>query len=134
MSKITKNKKGFTLVELLVVISIIGVLATLSVVSLNVARIRARDAVRKADMYQFQLALYFYYDDHNEFPKTEADGSWEVLTSSLDGSSGTKYMGRVPLDPLNRDVYIYNYTCEDGIAFTLDYVLEEGGPVHVVGY
>ena len=40
------NKKGFTIIELLVVISIIGLLSTISVVSLNGARIKSRDAKR----------------------------------------------------------------------------------------
>lgn len=51
------NKKGFTLVELLVVISIIGLLSTLAVVSLSAARNRARDAKRLADMSSIRSAL-----------------------------------------------------------------------------
>lgn len=51
------NNKGFTLVELLVVISIIGLLSTLAVVSLSAARNRARDAKRLADMSSIRSAL-----------------------------------------------------------------------------
>jgi len=63
-----KNKKGFTLIELLVVIAIIGLLSTLSVLALNGARARARDAKRIADIKQIQTALEMYYNDNNIYP------------------------------------------------------------------
>ena len=50
------NNKGFTLIELLVVISIIGFLATFAVYAFNVARVKARDAKRLADMTLIQKA------------------------------------------------------------------------------
>ncbi|MDD3285686.1 MAG: prepilin-type N-terminal cleavage/methylation domain-containing protein [Patescibacteria group bacterium] len=62
------NKKGFTLIELLVVIAIIGLLSTLSVLALNGARARARDAKRIADIKQIQTALEMYYNDNNVYP------------------------------------------------------------------
>jgi prepilin-type N-terminal cleavage/methylation domain-containing protein len=64
----TNNKNGFTLIELLVVISIIGLMSSLAVVSLNSARIKARDALRKADMAQMRTALSLYYMDNNSYP------------------------------------------------------------------
>ncbi|MGE5425829.1 MAG: type II secretion system protein [Bacillota bacterium] len=63
-----KKKKGFTLIELLVVIAIIGLLSTLSVLALNSARARARDAKRIADIKQVQTALEMYYNDANNYP------------------------------------------------------------------
>ena len=52
-----KTQKAFTLVELLVVISLIGILATLVLANLNSARERARDAERKSDLRNIQTAL-----------------------------------------------------------------------------
>ena len=54
------KRKGFTLIELLVVIAIIGLLSTLSVVSLNSARGRARDAARKSDMNSIATAMELF--------------------------------------------------------------------------
>ncbi len=59
---------GFTLVELLVVISIIGLLSSIVLTTVNSARAKARDARRIADFKQIQTALEFYYDKYGVYP------------------------------------------------------------------
>ncbi len=54
---------GFTLVELLIVIAIIGVLATVAFLALNRTRGKARDAKRISDVRQVQSALELYFND-----------------------------------------------------------------------
>ncbi|OGZ97236.1 MAG: hypothetical protein A3B34_03500 [Candidatus Sungbacteria bacterium RIFCSPLOWO2_01_FULL_54_21] len=101
-------RKGFTLIELLVVISIIGLLSSIVLTSVNVARGKARDARRLADMRQIQNALALYYDDHGAYPPvTYGPGGslagWEV--SYKDASNWLNqlqpYLPSVPGDPLN---------------------------------
>ena len=69
------NKKGFTLIELLVVIAIIGLLSTLSILALNSARARARDAKRISDVKQIQTALEMYYNDAGDYPASADPGA-----------------------------------------------------------
>lgn len=62
MKKITK---GFSLIELLVVIGIVAVLAALATFNFNTARVRARDAQRKSDLRTLRDAIELYKTDHN---------------------------------------------------------------------
>lgn len=65
-----KNTKGFGLVELLVVISIISLLATIAISSFNSARVKARDLKRKLNVNQYRKALELYYIDNGFYPAT----------------------------------------------------------------
>ncbi|MCL5434895.1 MAG: type II secretion system protein GspG [Patescibacteria group bacterium] len=92
------DKKGFTLVELLIVVAIIGVLATLLMVNFVGVRQRARDAQRKSDLRQIQSALEIYRADNSAYPLTVSG-----LNSGCPASftyNGTTYMQKVPCDPL----------------------------------
>jgi prepilin-type N-terminal cleavage/methylation domain-containing protein len=98
------NRKAFTLIELLVVIAIIGLLSSMSVYAINVARMKARDARRFADIKQIQTALALYYDDNNTYPTSDYDGcggwdvgnvDYELLTNKLN-----TYMADVPRDTI----------------------------------
>ncbi len=68
MFKKKLGQKGFTLIELLVVIAIIGILSSVVLVSLNSARVKARDAKRISDVGSIQQALALYYDSHGNYP------------------------------------------------------------------
>lgn len=62
--------RSFTLIELLVVVAIIGLLASSVVANLSIARARARDARRKADLKTLQTALEVYLAEKDSYPST----------------------------------------------------------------
>jgi len=89
-----KYKSGFTLIELLVVIAIIGLLSTLSILALNTARARARDAKRVADVKQIQTALEMYYNDAGTYPLAASTTAGNPISYS-----GNTYLAAIPTPP-----------------------------------
>jgi len=68
------EKKGFTLIEILVVITIIAVLTAIAVISYSSTQKNARDARRKGDMRTIQNAFEQYYSDNvSKYPTTELE-------------------------------------------------------------
>lgn len=102
------KRKGFTIVELLIVIVVIGILAAITIVAYNGTQQRARDSQRESDVKTIVKALELYYIDNGKYPAgggstvinswwtTTADSSWATLQSSL-----TPYLGgaTLPRDP-----------------------------------
>lgn len=97
------SKRGFTLIELMVVIAIIGLLATIITASLGSARAKSRDARRVADIRIIQTALQLYRNDNGMFPKniycpSSGGASPCGSTPPLNGLWPT-YIAAVPKDP-----------------------------------
>lgn len=65
-----KQSNGFTIVELLIVIVIIGILAAITIVAYNGIQQRGRDTQRKSDLSQISKALQMYKLDNGGYPST----------------------------------------------------------------
>jgi len=116
-SNLIKNKKGFTLIELLVVISIIGILSSVVIATLNIARTKARDTRRLADMDQLVKAINTYYVDNGFYPTcggSDPDvcatvGTYTVTPVNNMLDIVPTYVSAMPADPTNVPPYGYYY-------------------------
>ncbi|MGA2323888.1 MAG: prepilin-type N-terminal cleavage/methylation domain-containing protein [Sedimentisphaerales bacterium] len=75
--------RGFTLTELLVVISIIGLLMGMLLPAVSRAREQAKVTVVNAELRQIGIALDMYFDDNSKFPPTQDDCATGRLTDHL---------------------------------------------------
>ncbi len=114
-----KYQPGFTLIELLVVIAIIGLLSTISIIALNQARSKARDARRVADAHQLTNAIDMYYNQYGEYPPLV-----EGQALGYENSSNNTFMHNLVTagflssdlkDPWNNKTYFFYYW------FSVDY-------------
>ncbi|MCU0242367.1 MAG: type II secretion system GspH family protein, partial [Vicinamibacteria bacterium] len=62
------NEGGFTLIELITVMALIGILVGIALPQFKVAIIQAREAVLKEDLYRFREAIDQYYIDKGRYP------------------------------------------------------------------
>jgi general secretion pathway protein G len=81
---------GFTLIELIIVVAIIGILATIAVPAMKNAPTKAREAALKEDLFTMRSCIDQYLADKGHYPP-----SLEALVA--DG-----YMRRIPDDPITR--------------------------------
>lgn len=118
-----KINEGFTLIEMLVVISLIGMLAAIALVSFGGAQKQARDTTRKSDLKQYQTSLEVYANLTNGlYPSSNASGS------AIDASTSTGLCGYLnnklepditcSEDPKNASdsTFVYRYASTAGTA------------------
>jgi prepilin-type N-terminal cleavage/methylation domain-containing protein len=123
MRILLKRNKGFTIIELLIVVAIIGILAAIIVASLNNARARGRDVRRIRDIQEMHNAIELYIAQNGYAPTigdpvcgdpntggsqcytTEFSGglSWADLQSEL-----SPYIPKLPKDPCGIECYVPN--------------------------
>lgn len=119
-----KNKSGFTIVELLVVIVIIAILAAISIVAYSGIQGRARDNLRISALASIEKALELYKTTEGAYPPSSGTPStgWGTCTASASYShsfatDGTwmkplidaKTISKVPVDPVNDCTYYFRY-------------------------
>ena len=115
-------RRGFTLIELVVVIAIISLIASLAIVQFSSVKARARDVERERDMKTFQTALALYVASRRVFPiYSGVITGTDAMSAALLGDSA---IPTIPRDPINGGVYLYSYASADGVTYTLSYTLE----------
>ncbi|HYA34301.1 MAG TPA: type II secretion system major pseudopilin GspG [Candidatus Binataceae bacterium] len=113
------NQDGFTLIEIMVVILILGLLATIVVQSLRGATDKAKRTKAQADISEFKTALDRYYLDNGFYPTTD-QGLSALVSAPSSGRIPANYetggyIQRIPNDPWGNP-YVYQ---SDGNGYVL---------------
>lgn len=103
----SQKRKGFTLIELIIVFTLIGILVGLGLPQYRNAVKRAREAVLKEDLFQMRKLINQYYTDKWRYP------------SSLQALVDEKYLRSIPIDPMTKSsetwVEVYDTLTEDDL-------------------
>lgn len=109
--------KGFTIIELLIVVAIIGLMSSLGLAALTDARLDARDKRRIADLRQIHKALELYFVDNHTFPLESEGANGNIATNETFRNLIEPYVDGNLTDPAangNNSYYYYydgSHTC-----------------------
>ncbi len=90
-----RSERGFTFIELIIVLAIMGVLLTIAQPNLSNSVVRAKESVLKEDLFQMREALDQYYADNGKYPAALDD-----LVSQSDKTKS--YLREIPVDPFTK--------------------------------
>jgi prepilin-type N-terminal cleavage/methylation domain-containing protein len=126
---IKTTRKGFTLIEILIVVAIIAILASVVLVGLGPTQQAGRDARRISDLSEVQNGLELYYNKCGYYPggtandtscdATVAASGYTNMAAELIGTGLA--ISSVPVDPSNTGTHVYSYAT-NGVAAS-SYVL-----------
>ena len=88
--RLPARARGFTLLELITVVSLVAILAAIALPNYRVAIIQAREAVLKENLFQLRDMIDQYYVDKGQYPPT------------LDSLVEDGYLRKLPVDPITR--------------------------------
>ena len=101
MKRQTQNTRGFTLIEMLIVVALIGILATIAVGQYQRSIVRAKEAALRENLFVMRSQISNYFADKGEYPFD--------LQSLVD----EKYLKRIPSDPITRSADTWVVTHSD---------------------
>lgn len=135
-------QKGFTLVELLIVISIVGLMSSIVLTPLNTATSMARDAQRKAHLDQVRIGLQLYHNKYGTYQVSGGgSGGGGQGWLGYEGGGYPKSVARVlseegflntpDIEDIQQDPGYMIYVCNGGNEFSLSATLENPEPADI---
>lgn len=125
------KKTGFTLVELLIAVSVIAILSAIGVTIFSEVTVKTRNNARKNDLKQIQQALELYYETNHFYPNPNSGvvgvESCAPVDDNFNQNRISNLLKQVPSDPKDKTVY-YEYCFLNG-KYTIKANLES--PVEV---
>ncbi|EKD68228.1 MAG: hypothetical protein ACD_48C00016G0004 [uncultured bacterium] len=101
-------KRGFSLAEIMIVVTVIAILAVFALLSFQKQTIRGYDSKRKADLATLKVLFEDYYNDHTCYP---TKGQWDLYDciTKANGDFLKPYLGGkdIPCDPVTNTRYLY---------------------------
>lgn len=118
------KKQGFTLMEILIVIAMLGILATIIFGSYLSSLKKGRDSRRKQDLEQVSRALELYYSEQGRYPEESEVIFGQKLDNPNSDDDDIFYMKQLPLDPMSNYQYDYVVDSSDYQSYQLYSCLE----------
>ena len=87
---VLNGKKGYTLLELMIVVAIVGILVSLAIPSFQQSAMKAKETALKQNLFTMRAVLDQYYADRGDYP------------DSLESLVEAKYIRAIPMDPLTK--------------------------------
>lgn len=103
------KNQGFSLLEMLVVMAIMGIILTVSAVSYLTIQQKGRDSRRQTDIEQLRTALEVYRSQTGAYPSIAADNTWANASNLNNVLVTPGYMQKIPSDPQQSATYPYQY-------------------------
>ena len=84
------GKKGYTLLELMIVVAIVGILVSLAIPSFQQSAIKAKETALKQNLFTMRTVLDQYYADRGDYP------------DNLEALVEANYLRAIPVDPMTK--------------------------------
>lgn len=139
-----RTERGFTLIELMIVMVLMAILASIVIGNFATSSKRGRDSRRKSDLQNVQTALESYFNDKGVYPSAVSGvmtgcGTADAQPCSWGGQfadqHGTIYMAVIPEDPIESQQYYYASNTTSYVLYAhLENPLDTGTGVKQSGY
>jgi len=129
-----KQRRGFTLIEILIVVAIIAILASVVLVGLGPTQQQGRDARRLSDLREAQTALELYYNKNGVYPDASTWGPASTAgTMAFILVNGGIGVAQIPNDPSTGATYYYQSSADDS-SYVIGAKLESANNSVFTGY